>query len=98
MLELLKQILMGLVELYKWNENGFFLFGDRVLYVDFIVGGWLRFMERMLFVDEWKQVEGWYDGVFGKLYVVLQERFGDVKQMVVYGELKKYYNLYQYKY
>lgn len=79
MLESLKQTLTGLAGLYKRNENGPFLLGDRASHADFIVGGWLRFMERTLPADEWKQAEGWHDGVFGKLHAALQERFGDVK-------------------
>ncbi|KAK4656337.1 hypothetical protein QC762_310450 [Podospora pseudocomata] len=79
MLESLKQTLTGLAELYKRNENGPFLLGDRASHADFIVGGWLRFMERTLPADEWKQAEGWHDGVFGKLHAALQERFRDVK-------------------
>ncbi|KAH6689724.1 hypothetical protein F5X68DRAFT_204193 [Plectosphaerella plurivora] len=75
----LKDTVKDLAEMFQKDTSGPFLLGEVPSYADVIVGGWLRMCSRTLPGEEWKDVEGWYDGVFGRLHWALQRRFGDVK-------------------
>ncbi|KAK0737335.1 hypothetical protein B0T21DRAFT_162457 [Apiosordaria backusii] len=75
----LRETLTDLAALYKRDTSGPFLLGNQASHADFIVGGWLRMQHKTLPESEWKQIEEWHDGVFGKLHAALQERYGDVK-------------------
>ncbi|KAK4197115.1 hypothetical protein QBC40DRAFT_108419 [Triangularia verruculosa] len=79
MLVSLRETLTDLARLFQRDGSGPYLLGGQASHADFIVGGWLRMMERTMPAGEWKQVEGWHDGAFGRLHAALQERFGDVK-------------------
>ncbi|KAH6626668.1 hypothetical protein B0J18DRAFT_145961 [Chaetomium sp. MPI-SDFR-AT-0129] len=76
----LKEMVKDLAALFQKEASGPFLLGTQPCYGDIIVGGWLRMMSRTLPGEEWEEIQGWYDGVFGKLHAALDERFGDVKE------------------
>ncbi|KAK4221062.1 hypothetical protein QBC38DRAFT_149435 [Podospora fimiseda] len=78
LLDSLEKTLEALAEMYKRDESGPFLLGERASFADIIVGGWLRMYSKTLEEGEWEQIAGWYGGVFGKLHGALQERFGIV--------------------
>jgi len=80
LMENLKGTLKGLAELYlRRKEQGPYLLGSKPSYADCIVGGWLCMMNKTVYEGEWAEVQGWYDGVFGRLHAAMQERFGEVK-------------------
>ncbi|KAG6200635.1 hypothetical protein E4U35_006130 [Claviceps purpurea] len=66
-----------LVGLFGRDGSGPFVLGGRATYADFIVGAWLKMMERTLPGGEWEEMRGWHGGVFGELYDALGE-FGGV--------------------
>ncbi|KAF1837170.1 glutathione S-transferas-like protein [Decorospora gaudefroyi] len=63
-------------KLYVFGERGPFLEGDKVSYADFVVGGWLKFLQVTL--AEWDMVCGWQGGRWGRLIEALG-RWADVK-------------------
>lgn len=75
----LRDALRDLAALLQRDTTGPFMLGNQPSYADIIVGGWLRMMSKTMPASEWEEAQGWYDGVFGKLHVALQQRFGDVK-------------------
>lgn len=75
----LQNTLRDLAGMFQRDSTGPFLLGNQPSYADIIVGGWLRMMSKTLPENEWDEIQTWYDGVFGKLHVALQQRFGDVK-------------------
>ncbi|KAG5930937.1 hypothetical protein E4U59_000703 [Claviceps monticola] len=66
-----------LVGLFGRDGSGPFVLGERATYADFIVGAWLKMMERTLPEGEWEEMRGWHGGVFGELHDALGE-FGGV--------------------
>ncbi|KAG5928387.1 hypothetical protein E4U60_007784 [Claviceps pazoutovae] len=66
-----------LVGLFGRDSSGPFVLGGRATYADFIVGAWLKMMERTLPGGEWEEMRGWHGGVFGELHDALGE-FGGV--------------------
>lgn len=68
----------ALADMFRKDASGPFVLGERPSYADIIVGGWLRMMSMTLPEEEWEEVRGWYDGVFGRLHDALQKRFGSV--------------------
>ncbi|KAJ3040266.1 hypothetical protein HDV00_011244 [Rhizophlyctis rosea] len=56
---------------YVRRDEGPFIEGATPIYADFIVGGWLRFMQGCL--PEWEEMRQWHDGLWGKLWDALGE-------------------------
>jgi len=75
----LRETVRELAALFVREGHGPFLLGTRASYADFIVGGWLRMFSETLEREEWEEMSGWFDGVFGQLHDALQERFGEVR-------------------
>ncbi|GAB1315443.1 hypothetical protein MFIFM68171_05653 [Madurella fahalii] len=75
----LRDTLRDLAAMFQRDMSGPFMLGNRPSYADIIVGGWLRMQSKTLPESEWEEVQTWHDGVFGRLHVALQQRFGDVK-------------------
>ncbi|KAG6057351.1 hypothetical protein E4U17_001428 [Claviceps sp. LM77 group G4] len=67
-----------LAGLLRRDESGPFVLGGKATYADFIVGAWLKMMERTLPGGEWEEMRGWHGGVFGELHDALGE-FGEVR-------------------
>ncbi|KAL4957103.1 hypothetical protein BDW69DRAFT_52525 [Aspergillus filifer] len=68
----LQSTLGDLARLFSRDTGGPFIMGARVCYADFIVGGWLRMFRVCMPANEWEELKGWHDGVFGKLYEALE--------------------------
>ncbi|KAG5944005.1 hypothetical protein E4U59_007695 [Claviceps monticola] len=64
-----------LVGLLRRDESGPFVLGERATYADFIVGAWLKMMERTV-PGEWEEMRGWHGGVFGDLHDALEKFAG----------------------
>jgi glutathione S-transferase len=79
MIDSLRDTVKELAEMFQKDASGPFILGDRPSHADIIVGGWLRMMSRTLPGEEWREVEQWHDGVFGRLHTALQGRFGAVQ-------------------
>ncbi|KAJ5931080.1 hypothetical protein N7466_006573 [Penicillium verhagenii] len=73
-----REAVADLATLLNQDQSGPFILGHRSSYADCIVGGWLRMMKVTLPSAEWEEVMGWYDGVFERLYLGL-EQFAEVK-------------------
>ncbi|KAG6118120.1 hypothetical protein E4U14_007166 [Claviceps sp. LM454 group G7] len=65
-----------LVGLLRRDESGPFVLGERATYADFIIGAWLKMIERTV-PGEWEEMRGWHGGVFGELHDAL-EKFAEV--------------------
>ncbi|KAL2258815.1 hypothetical protein VTK26DRAFT_7731 [Humicola hyalothermophila] len=73
----LKEALEGLAKVYTREKEGEgkegpFLLGDRASYADLCVGGWLRMYKATLPKEEWEEIRGWCDGLFGRLHDALE--------------------------
>ncbi|KAG6295037.1 hypothetical protein E4U09_002384 [Claviceps aff. purpurea] len=64
-----------LVGLLRRDESGPFVLGERATYADFIVGAWLKMIERTV-PGEWEEMRGWHGGVFGELHDALEKFAG----------------------
>lgn len=62
----------GLGKLYLRDPSGPFITGSKASHADLIVGGWLKMCKVCLPTEEWEEVKGWHDGLFGKLYDALE--------------------------
>jgi glutathione S-transferase len=70
-----QQGLTSLAELYRVNEGGPYLEGDRATYADMIVGGWLNMLSATMPTGEWKEFSTWHGGVFAGLHDALQQHY-----------------------
>lgn len=70
-----EQGLTSLAELYRVNEGGPYLEGDRATYADLIVGGWLNMMSATMPAGEWEEFRGGHGGVFARLHDALQQHY-----------------------
>ncbi|KAJ3035038.1 hypothetical protein HDV00_004364 [Rhizophlyctis rosea] len=72
--KMLAEFKEALNELAGWfvrQDEGPFIEGATPIYADFIVGGWLQFMQGCL--PEWEEMRGWHGGVWGRLWDALGE-------------------------
>ncbi|OLN96569.1 hypothetical protein CCHL11_00671 [Colletotrichum chlorophyti] len=76
--ESLRLTLGDLAKLFSRDTTGPFLLGKQASYADLIVGGWLHMMRATVPNDEWQEVRGWHEGVFGRLYDGLK-KYAEVK-------------------
>lgn len=67
-----REALGDLGKLFLKDPSGPFILGTRATHADFIVGGWLHMMNACLSDDEWNELRGWHDGLYGKLYDALE--------------------------
>ncbi|KAJ5243054.1 uncharacterized protein N7469_001381 [Penicillium citrinum] len=65
-------------KLFLKDTSGPFILGNKASYADMIVGGWLHMMHATLADDEWQELKGWHNGLYGQLYDALE----------VYAEMK----------
>ncbi|KAG6048146.1 hypothetical protein E4U39_007684 [Claviceps sp. Clav50 group G5] len=64
-----------LVGLLRRDESGPFVLGERATYADFIIGAWLKMIERTV-PGEWEEMREWHGGVFGDLHDALEKFAG----------------------
>lgn len=74
-IEAMKNGLQSLAELFLVNKDGPFLEGKRATYADLIVGGWVNMFAMVMPEEDWKKVREWHQGVFGKLFDALMEKY-----------------------
>lgn len=67
----LETALGDLAKAYEKHE-GPFLEGSVPSYADLIVGGWLKFYQATLPVEEWQAIQSWHGGVWQTLYQALE--------------------------
>lgn len=67
-----RDTLADLGKLFLKDASGPFLLGSKASYADFIVGGWLHMMHGTLPANEWEELKGWHEGLFGQLFDALE--------------------------
>jgi glutathione S-transferase len=67
--------LTSLSQLFRVNESGPYLEGEKANYADLIMGGWLNMLSLIMPGEEWREFRMWHGGVFARLHDALQEDY-----------------------